>query len=319
MWEEIEELLNETYKTSHIINKRVLHKMYIEWEMTLKDVGYVLNCDAGKVYRDLKIHEIPIRKVGTRGKTYSPLPKFDLGWGYGKHPLLLRQPRLINSAGYVQLYMPGHPLADKNGYVYEHRYVAESMLGRDLLPTEVVHHRDGNKQNNLPHNLEVMTTNEHSALGYSLMNKFKAPKSSDPRLEQEWLKVVGEVYSLFCRKNSDYGPNNIAGLGIEGVVVRLFDKFMRLKTLTFNTPESVVEDETIEDTVLDIIDYGVIYILVKRGLWPEYVEPDFSEWDDLEAFRELVKEKQVYDKDRPIYTNEGLEKLRVKMENGDKQ
>ncbi len=37
----------------------------------------------------------------------------------------------------------------------EHRVVAEEMLGRPLKPGEVVHHIDGNKQNNAPENLMV--------------------------------------------------------------------------------------------------------------------------------------------------------------------
>lgn len=38
---------------------------------------------------------------------------------------------------------------------HTHRIVAEIMLGRPLAPGEVVHHKDGNKRNNAPGNLEV--------------------------------------------------------------------------------------------------------------------------------------------------------------------
>lgn len=44
---------------------------------------------------------------------------------------------------------------------HEHRVVAEQMLGRSLRPGEIVHHIDGNKHNNDPSNLQVMTQSAH--------------------------------------------------------------------------------------------------------------------------------------------------------------
>lgn len=63
--------------------------------------------------------------------------------------------RIVNSMGYVQIYMPEHPNAcGKNrAYVLEHRLVMEQYIGRYLRPEEVVHHIDGNKQNNCIENL----------------------------------------------------------------------------------------------------------------------------------------------------------------------
>lgn len=48
-----------------------------------------------------------------------------------------------------------------NKKVYEHRYVMEQKLGRKLLPGEEVHHIDGDKANNDPNNLMVLTMEDH--------------------------------------------------------------------------------------------------------------------------------------------------------------
>lgn len=45
-----------------------------------------------------------------------------------------------------------------------HRVVAEWKLGRPLRVTEVVHHRDRNKLNNDPSNLDVMSASDHARL-----------------------------------------------------------------------------------------------------------------------------------------------------------
>ena len=46
---------------------------------------------------------------------------------------------------------------------HKHRIVMEEILGRPLLSTEIVHHKDGNKQNNEPDNLYLFSSKaEHS-------------------------------------------------------------------------------------------------------------------------------------------------------------
>ena len=69
--------------------------------------------------------------------------------------------RYINK-GYYEYYIPGHHLANKAGFVYEHQLVAEDKLGRNLNAEEVVHHLDMDKTNNSPENLIVFKNNsEH--------------------------------------------------------------------------------------------------------------------------------------------------------------
>lgn len=73
--------------------------------------------------------------------------------------------RKVDSRGYIQI-RTDRPGAYRWGWELEHRVVAEEMLGRSLEAGEVVHHRDRDRQNNDPNNLEVMTDVAHKQLHY---------------------------------------------------------------------------------------------------------------------------------------------------------
>lgn len=54
---------------------------------------------------------------------------------------------------------------------HEHRVLMEQMLGRDLLPGEIVHHKDGNKLNNDPSNLELLPSQAEHCRGHATKNR----------------------------------------------------------------------------------------------------------------------------------------------------
>jgi len=59
--------------------------------------------------------------------------------------------------GYVLVVAPqGHPNARQDGTICEHRLIVSQQLGRPLHDWEIVHHRDGNRQNNSLENLELL-------------------------------------------------------------------------------------------------------------------------------------------------------------------
>lgn len=72
-----------------------------------------------------------------------------------------KRPYIVKK-GYRKVLCPAHPRADAKGYVFEHVLVMEKELGRPILPTEPIHHKDHNRQNNHPDNLEVFPSHaEH--------------------------------------------------------------------------------------------------------------------------------------------------------------
>lgn len=63
--------------------------------------------------------------------------------------------RYVTDNGYVRVHRPGG--VGKTLWILEHRLVMEQHLGRELLPDEIVHHRDLNRLNNDLSNLELWT------------------------------------------------------------------------------------------------------------------------------------------------------------------
>ena len=56
----------------------------------------------------------------------------------------------------------------KIGSVHIHRIVAEAKLGRKLKKDEIVHHEDGDKQNNSPDNITVLKNqSEHAKIHFT--------------------------------------------------------------------------------------------------------------------------------------------------------
>lgn len=91
-------------------------------------------------------------------------PKKNPNWRGGKR---------FHEGGYVEVYCPNHPNANVRKCVYEHQLVMENHIGRYLEKGEVVHHIDGNKQNNNISNLLLLTNSDHAKLHAILRRSHK--------------------------------------------------------------------------------------------------------------------------------------------------
>lgn len=129
--------------------------------------------------------------------------------------------RRIDDGGYVQILKPDHPCSTQNGYIPEHRLVMEELIGRVLFDHEKVLHKNGDKTDNRPENLElfVYALKRIDKSGYvelRLPNHPDARKSGyilEHRLVME--KHIGrrlDSREVVHHKNGDKSDNRIENL-----------------------------------------------------------------------------------------------------------
>ncbi len=83
-------------------------------------------------------------------------------WRRGENHHQWKGGRILEADGYVMIHRPDHPHANNKGYVFEHRLVMESHIGRILDPVEVVHHKNDCRSDNRLENLHLYPSNaEH--------------------------------------------------------------------------------------------------------------------------------------------------------------
>lgn len=97
------------------------------------------------------------------------------------------------------------------------------------------------------------------------------PDASAFTFEQDVHQVFVELEALLLSKHQRYGPKNISGApgGPEnGLKVRMWDKLARLNNL-LEHPSVDPGDESFTDTLKDLANYAVIFMLVRNRRWPE--------------------------------------------------
>jgi|TARA_R100000935_G_scaffold11352_1_gene22849 hypothetical protein len=97
-----------------------------------------------------------------------------------------------------------------------------------------------------------------------------------PETVEAFKSIQKEQLELFCSKQMDYGPNNIAigrDLSIDsnkmfshqGLWFRMNDKISRIQNLLWNKKKGY--NESLEDSWIDLANYSIIAMLVNRNKW----------------------------------------------------
>lgn len=77
--------------------------------------------------------------------------------------------------------------------------------------------------------------------------------------EQLFKAITDNMLETFIKKNHDYGNSfdkQMDEFGMTAAIIRLSDKLNRLKVLSKD--DALVEDESIQDTLLDLANYSIL-------------------------------------------------------------
>ena len=116
----------------------------------------------GKIFSEehkKKLSEAQIGKILSE-KTRKKLSEAKIG---EKHPRW-KGKRLVSKEGYIHIFCKNHPYANVSRRVKEERLIMEEHLDRYLRSEEIIHHKNGDKQDNHLENLQIVSSSEHSRL-----------------------------------------------------------------------------------------------------------------------------------------------------------
>ena len=167
--------------TSLIENRDWCIEQYISHRKSLRQIRAETGLGINTIKRWFRKHGIETRKYDEIVRSQQSHKLQDNPKWKGKY----------NNCGYYYIYHPTHPNASRSGYISEHRFVAEEIVGRVLDIDEFVHHIDMDKGNNKIENLFVTKQRGHKAIQYAFNRLCK------PLLES------GLIY--FNKESGEYG------------------------------------------------------------------------------------------------------------------
>ena len=99
-------------------------------------------------------------------------------------------------------------------------------------------------------------------------------KERYPEQTAAFEEIIQNMLATYKLKMEDYSPWNMKGTGELGAMTRLWDKTARLMNLmgfdigTFKfTAWKDPKNESIDDTLLDLANYAIITMILRKGKW----------------------------------------------------
>ncbi len=155
------------------LTKLNLEQLYIVGQLSSYQIAERIGCSPRLVRHKLQEYQIQTRPFGNQPKNSYQLR--DYIWV-----------KLDPSS-------PFYSMCGRGGAVLEHRLVVAKNIGRPLKSEEIVHHKNGVKNDNRIENLEVISTVEHRQKYFQLVDRIKYLEQRVIQLEAEMITVRSQV------------------------------------------------------------------------------------------------------------------------------
>lgn len=96
------------------------------------------------------------------------------------------------------------------------------------------------------------------------------------------LMKPGSIAMTVARKQKDYGPGNVSKFGLYGLIVRTHDKIGRLNNLLSSNRKNSVQDETVFDSLVDLVGYSIISYMWINNWFTLPMNENYS-WPSINA------------------------------------
>lgn len=181
-----------------MLSKEELEKMYLFDDLSMNEISKKTGLAIGTIFNYIKKYDIPskpkmterTKKKISESQKGKPSPrkgvhvsqetkkkmseshknKFKNPNEFGGHKKKRRD-------GYIEIYCPNHPSANKSGYVMEHILIMEKAIGRHITKDEVIHHKNRIRDDNRIENLDLMTLKKHAS--YHMKERWKERKEKE--------------------------------------------------------------------------------------------------------------------------------------------
>ena len=126
-------------------------------------------------------------KMGNKNPQYKKYGELNSAWKGGRH----------HNDGYIHVWIPPDDfflsMAGVNRMIPEHRLIMAKSLGRCLFPWEVVHHKNGIRDDNRLENLELITDRRFHMVDAASKSYIKRLERTIEQLEER-IKVLEQFY-----------------------------------------------------------------------------------------------------------------------------